>query len=175
MFVRVHEPVRELFDLFCCFRDHIVSGVLFLLALLYSYYCLWQGKGDGAIKKERAAWSWYMAGSMCANWGGDVCPSIQGCADEGGNITVQLSKYNDSFWQNAVLAWSLHLYAQTHTYLALELRDKRVIYHSLWLESRDSGRATGKAPFITVIKFDLWVVYEDLFSLQSLSGWPLDR
>ena len=104
----VFSPAGELFDLFCRFRAHIVSGVLFLLWRLYSYRCLWQlrsrssvtgegdGDGDRAIKQERAASAQNMAGSMCANvW---VCVSLYsmcGHADVGRNdVWVQDSNYN---------------------------------------------------------------------------------
>lgn len=54
-------PAGELFDVFCHFRAHIVSAVLFLLRWLYSYRRLWQlgvlriVMGGGAIKPEKRA------------------------------------------------------------------------------------------------------------------------
>lgn len=60
--VCIRLPAGELFDVFCRFRAHIVSAVLFLLRWLYSYRRLWQlgvfedhdGEG-GAIKPEKRA------------------------------------------------------------------------------------------------------------------------
>lgn len=55
----IHLPAGELFDVFCRFRAHIVSAVLFLLRWLYSYQRLWQlgvlriVMGEGAIKPEK--------------------------------------------------------------------------------------------------------------------------
>lgn len=87
----------------------VLEIILFLVCCFY-YHCFihitacGRAKGQGWSNKERESCVVLIYGRQhVCKWGwgvgGGVCPSIRGCADEGGNITVQLSKYNDNFWQ----------------------------------------------------------------------------
>lgn len=157
-------PAGELFDLFCRFRAHIVSGVLFLLWRLYSYRCLWQlgsrpwvtgegdRDGDRAIKQERAALAQNMAGSICAN----VCAcvglySMCGCADMGGNDEAQDQIITKSFTQFSLQCFCLPhpcTCSHKHTHHTLgtwrSLNNERQVCNLSFTVAVEQGRRQGE-------------------------------